>query len=280
LDTELDWRCKKILELIKASADGLVENEIIEKSGFSKNTVISHLKELEREGCIRSNVILKSGRHILKFVSNISLPQPETPPWKLAHELIHAQVDIRDRETEKVLHIYWYDKEYSISDKPLTEIWGEVGSTEAQSWESQNLIIEIRQEAVTKRFDKENKPRFGEGTNPYLSKFYMDLPKTLHRGDKITETRSYDDRDIEPYFVITDLPPTEKLVFDLIKIRSNAERLDCMICPRGVERGEYSSQSAHRRMVTDLRSRRKVYALRLVLNNPERGRDYKYQYQN
>jgi hypothetical protein len=106
------------------------------------------------------------------------------------------------------------------------------------------------------------------------------LPKKLlDRGEAIISVRSYDERDIDPDFRISDLPPTGKLVFDVVKRKTDSESLHCMICQRKNPKGPYATQLADGQLVTNLRTDEQVYALRLALEKPQTERDYQYVYQ-
>ena len=280
MESQVDWRNKKILDLIKASGDGLSVNEIIEQAEFSKNTVISHLKQLENNGRIRTiATISKTGRHVVKFVLNestVKVPQEEREKW--GFDLLHIQIDIRERETAGVLHLFRYMEIRNLSRNPISSIFGGLFSRKGQSWEEQNPVVLLKHGSATKRYDKGNKPRFLEFSNPYYLRYFMDLPKPLYEGECLIITSEEHRKDLTPVYTKADLQETKKFVFDLIKVKTDNESLTCRICQRETDAGPYSPVAAKEQMVPHLRSDKEVYALRWAMENPQPERDYRFEY--
>lgn len=194
--------------------------------------------------------------------------------------LYHHQVDIRDVETRKLFHVLKESQIRNISDTPLESLFGSVGSAKEQSWKDLNLVIRVKQGMVIRHYDKDNKTRLDEFSNPYRLRYIIDLPKLLYENENVTILTSYDTKDIEAGWKIGDLPNTKELIFDLIKEKSpDTESLTLRINYRGSEEGYHSPQKANGQIVKDLLSGKKVYALRLAVKNPVPGRDYNYDWQ-
>jgi len=223
------------------------------------------------------NEIERIDGRLRTILRNASPDRHEGGNWTLAFDLRHFQLDIRDREQKKVLQFLVRTNTKHIRYSTRSILRG-FSSSKAQTWEEQNVVVEVRQGAVTKRWDKRHKPKFGSSSNPHHMIYSMELPKLLYKGETVIMTRSYDAKDLKPSFGVTQSPPTKKLAFDLIKAKTDDESLNCKVCLPYTSEGHYASELARGRMVTNRVTGKKVYALRWASEIVTTGWDYRFEY--
>lgn len=200
--------------------------------------------------------------------------------WRIAYDLLHLQLDIRERDTKKIIHNITHMEVLCTSDTPITETnfyWKSAGPL---TWEERNPLIEIKQGDARRRYDKEKGPRFRPNSNPYDLAFIVDLPRKLYKGQILDLRYKYNFTDPALNYTQEDLEPTRKFIFDLIKERTDTESLDCLICERGTDHGVYSPRPGEGQTVNHLLSKEQVYALRWTLEDPKPkpGMDYRFLY--
>lgn len=202
----------------------------------------------------------------------------------LAYDLLHVQTDIRDKMTEKVVHDFSYSVIRNVSADPITSFKYSFISELPQSWEDRNPIIDVVQDKSIRHYDKVNKPRFRPLSTRTQMKFYIDLPKKLYPNHTFTLKITRDSKDKNPTsedsIILPDLTLTKELIFDLIKAKTDTESLDCTIHRLDVEESVASAAPSQGQTVIDLKSGKRVYALRWAMKNPELGGDYEFVYRN
>lgn len=214
----------------------------------------------------------------IRLIQETSSSSRSDEHWTFAYGLVQTQVDIRDRQPKKIVHIFSYVEARNISDGPLTSLNRELLSSVPQTWEKRNVVEEVTQGGVTRRWDTQHKPKFGEFSNRYRLQYTLDLERPLDRGEAITLTHSYDTKNLDGAYIISDLPPTKNLVFDVIKAKKDDVSLHCMVTNPRTGKGDYAPETATDTTVTNLLSHRKVYAQRLAIDSPRAGRKYGFEY--
>jgi hypothetical protein len=215
----------------------------------------------------------------LRILQEITSPsRSDESNWRFAYDLVQIQVDIRDRQSKQIVHIFSYAEARNISDGPLTSLNRELLSSVPQTWEERNVVEEVTQRNVTRRWDAQHKPTFGEYSNPYRLQYTLDLSRPLDMGEAVTLTHSYATKNLDGVYTISDLPPTERLVFDVVKFKRDDVSLHCFVSNPRTGKGDYAPETATDTTVTNLLSHRKVYALCLAMANPRTGRNYRFEY--
>jgi hypothetical protein len=198
--------------------------------------------------------------------------------WRIAYKLLHLQLDIRDHDAKKIIHQRSHKEVLCTSDTPIAEANFYWQSAKPLTWEERNPVIEVKQDDAVKQYDKSKRPRFRPNSNPYDLAFIVDLPKKFYRGQTLDLRYRYSYTDPALNYTYMDLEPTKKFVFDLIKVKTNTESLDCQMCERGTDRGLYLPPPGQGQIVTHLFTDEQVYALHWTFENPKPGMDYRFQY--
>jgi hypothetical protein len=241
------------------------------------------------EETLRKDINRFTDRHDGKDIEKMEDGRIRTKPERgegnrdLAYDLMQYQLDIREQEKGKrVIRVSWHYEAHNISDLSIEFLRPSIIGTSGISWEDRNPVILVKQGNETRRYDKKNPPRFSNRSSPPNLLYYeVDLPKKkLPPGHEVSMTESYEETgDEDLNIVIADLPPTRRLIFDVVKEKTKEEGLDCMICARQKDRGKPTGPGKGQ-LVANLLTGQKVYALRLVFENPLVGMDYHFEYQN
>ena len=210
----------------------------------------------------------------------VLIPGAGDQPLKKVHELFQIQVDIRARESRRSIHVFRLEEMRSLSEELITEFNPSIFSRIPQDWKQRNLVIEMKQGDAMRRYDSENLPRFREHSGPSEIQPILDLPRPLAKNQRIRVTFSFDDADLDPDYLLVDCPPSQVVMFDVIKGKTDNESLYCVVRERRSENGVYLPEVGEGQLVTNLVTGEELYALRLSLKNPKPWRDYYFRYQD